>query len=303
MTAFPKLTCLWLLALSSFALHGRTQPEERVPLLGPLPIPLSRMQQASSGNPGSTVFRDPETGFSFRHPNTWSATAASDRIVLTPSETAPGDASTMQVFITGEEAPDLARLDDPRVLDVLDRVAHTLLPGSVRKGVPRVQRRSDDQRMDLLWQVEREGVTRCVRIWAWLSRQHVVCLCAVGTAANLDARSRDLAAMADSFAFAAAQRDPRLIGTWKTTSYTFGKDFNRYLILAPDGSCFQSTTLDSDFVPGPGNAEDRGTWELRDRTLLLRWQKDGVQRAEVSYQVTDYGTYLHFVGDRWEKVR
>ncbi len=260
----------------------------------------------SKGNP---LFRSGKVykhrlGFTFRYPRDWSVReeAAVGGVLLTPPGQAMGLQGPEEYYILGgTPAPGIERSDDPQVVQHIDTFAASMLPFLRRTGKPQAIASGRGRGSLLIYDGRSpEGHDARARVSVCLIEGYGITFTALGVKKHVEKRKKTVQQMFETFGFAEAEKDPKLVGIWFSESFSSAKAGKSSLntttkmtmVLRKDGqfariSRFlasgetQHGTYSID--TGAENFKSDGRWCAKNGSLSLIWN-DG-DFSEYKYHV------------------
>jgi hypothetical protein len=242
-------------------------------------------------------------GFTFWYPEKWRIRVAEGGLHLVPPDLKSNQYGPTEAYLViGDSAEEITRPDDPRVIRYFEERIMGFAPFLRRTGTIESVRTSGGPGALILWEGRNPaGMEVRARVHVVLLKGFGVALVALGERGQIEARKPTLKAMFSSFGVGAGEKDPRLVGRWRTERHFFSGTFSsttiRHMILRPNGTFTSggrllagmdhhdgggdrtgSTSLDTGKARG-----EHGRWAAGKGRLYLMW-KDG-SYAEYGYHI------------------
>jgi hypothetical protein len=262
-------------------------------------------------------------GYGLRYPPGWTLQETELGLTLTPPDLARDEAGQPleALLINVVPTEGVQKPDDPRALQYVDHVLAQLMPFLRRTGAPAPRALGAWQAVELSY-AGKNPTGRDIRgvVLLGISGSEAVLLLLVGDAAKLPAREGVARRVFASAGKGEAQRDARLVGTWRNeryyTSGTFSSTSSHTLILRADGSAADDGQVLANMQHKDSGGNDRGsthvdsgnrptggaTWAADGRRLVIRWP-DGTT-SEWEYELAPGNLLLKGSGQPrlYEKV-
>lgn len=277
------------------------------------------------------IYRHP-IGFTFWYPENWKIQETPSGVQLVPPDLESGQYGPTEGYIVfAQSAQGLTRPDDPRIIQYLEMQVASIAPYLRRTGGLESVKAGTELGILITWEGQNPvGMQMRAYVFAALIKGYGVALAGLGERDRIEGRKSILKEIFSSFGLGEGEKDPRLIGTWRSESYyssrTSSDSFNttsiRYMVFQPDGSFssggrfLASTqndypsggTSSSSTVDTGSPAGERGRWGTGSNRLYLMW--DDGSYAEYGYHIEgvpgDRKMLLNPVNGKnelWEEIR
>jgi len=258
-------------------------------------------QQAPQGREGAVAPSAPATaggvtyrhplGLSFVHPKDWRVQPNDQGFLLIPPDVTSNQLGPTELyFATGRDAAGIERPDDPRVAQFFEGQVAALFPFLRRVGQAERLQAGGRPGALLTWEGTSPANLRVrALVFTAIVKGYGLSLVALGEPQRIAARRAQLDAIFASLRLDEGQKDPRLVGMWRSESHYSSRDFSstsvRTMALRPDGSLISdsrllasgsqrdsggnlsgSATVDTGEDPGT-----RGRWAAADGQLYMVW--------------------------------
>ncbi len=239
-------------------------------------------------------------GHQLRYPPGWQLTETEAGLAFTPPDLArdPQGQPLELILINAAPAQGVTRPDDRRAVQLVESQLQALFPFLSRSGAPSVREVGGHPAAELLLAGTNPSGRRFEAVVViTLLNDHAVVGLVVAEPERARARAAQLRTMVGSAGRGEAQRDGRLVGTWRHEHHTFSGTFSstsiRTITLRQDGVCLDSArTLasmthsdaggnetGSSSVDSGQDAPGQGTWAADGRRLIMQWS-GGVEEWE-----------------------
>ncbi|NQT50588.1 hypothetical protein HQ576_00975 [bacterium] len=221
------------------------------------------------------TFRHP-TGFTFDYPATWKVTDTGEGIQLEPDDVATGpDGPTERYLIVTQTVPDTSRVDDPWLVRFYENQIRQVAP--FLRGEPETQPALTRKGRGVvaIWH-GRAPTRRLYQARAYITVLEGFGLVLAGLGEKPQVLSRELVLrqIFASFAIGKAERDPKLVTTWRTQLFALGSltGVTRTLLLRANGTCFIADARGGKPAALPATQGVRpGRWGSAGDQLHIAW--------------------------------
>lgn len=246
-------------------------------------------------------------GFTFRYPRDWTVReeASVGGLLLTP----PGQAMGLQgpeeyYVLSGIPAPGIKHSDDPQVVQHIDQFAASMLPFLRRTAKPQAIASGRGRGSLLIYDGRSpEGHDARARVSVCLIEGYGITFTALGVKKHVEKRKAVVQQMFETFGFAEAEKDPKLVGVWYSETFSSVKAGKSSLntttkltmVLRKDGQFARvgrflasgETKLGHYSIDtGAENFKSDGRWCAKDGALSLIWHDGGFSEYKYHLQGT-----------------
>ena len=164
------------------------------------------------------VYKHP-TGGMLRYPQDWQVKENEEMLLLIPPN--QGAQQEAIYMVTAEDAEDITRPDDPRLIQVLEAQVAQLAPLLKRVGAVESVKSGANPGAGLVWEATgADGQAFRANLYVTIIKDQVVCLAGLGLKKRVMEDDKTLREIFGTFAWGAAQLDRDLIGVWHYWSYS-----------------------------------------------------------------------------------
>lgn len=237
-----------------------------------------------SGDGGWTTYRHP-TGAFIEHPADWRTEATQIGIALVPADFDP---NAELIIALGESAAGLAGPSDPQIGQYFDVLMSQLAPAMRRTGQSSpIDSRAGNGALYEYRGALNTGESAQAQFRTAVLRGQAVAIAIVATDEKMRQRERTVQRIFASLGEASPQRDPMLVGAWRTSSTesdssSSGSVFFRtdsVYTLAPDGRLTSRSRTRGNVTGAAGGTAVRdseeqsaGSWSAGDGRLFITWE-------------------------------
>lgn len=243
-----------------------------------------------------TTYRHP-TGAFIEHPQEWRTQVTQMGIALVPPDFDP---NAELIIALGESAFGLSGPTDPQIGQYFDVLMAQVAPAMRRSGQPSpIEFRAGQGALYEYRGVLNTGQSAEARFHTALLAGQAIAIAIVATDEKMRQRERTVQRIFASLGHAEPQRDPRLVGTWQSSSSESESSSSGSVLfrtdseytLTSDGRLISRTRSQGNVTGAAGGTAVRrseeqaaGTWSAADGRLFILWE-DGTS-SSASYETS-----------------